>query len=442
VSTASSSSQRLRDAVDAVVAAGKAAGLDDGKVRDEAATIAAGVCRDVPDAADAWAATFGQGAGRFAGAARVGAEWGTQPAPLLAGLLAADRTDAARAYGAALADVAIEACALDPDPSLSCIYAAGLLARAQLGAAGVPPPPVATATTPVAVASAPVPVSAKAAEAQTAPAAPAPTLAELQAQLDSLIGLTAVKDQVHRQVALLRVNELRKAKGLKTPGVTRHLVFVGNPGTGKTTVARLVAGIYRALGLLEKGQLIETDRSGLVAGYVGQTALKTADVIKTALGGVLFIDEAYALASDDFGGEAVDILVKAMEDHRADLVVIVAGYTEEMKAFIDSNPGLESRFGTTITFPDYTEDELVKIFEQCCREADFTPTTGCIARLRDLLRAEPRDKGFGNGRLVRNLFEGAVARQAWRLREKDAPSVDDLRRLRADDLPDAARSGG
>jgi Cdc6-like AAA superfamily ATPase len=175
----------------------------------------------------------------------------------------------------------------------------------------------------------------------------------------------------------------------------------------------------------------------LVAGYVGQTALKTADMIKEAIGGLLFIDEAYALASDDFGDEAVDTLVKAMEDHRDELVVIVAGYPEEMKTFIDSNPGLESRFGTTISFPDYTENELVDIFEQACGEADFKPTPGSISRLRALIRAEPRDKGFGNGRLVRNLFEGAVARQAWRLRENETPSVDDLRRLRADDLPEA-----
>ena len=163
-------------------------------------------------------------------------------------------------------------------------------------------------------------------------------------------------------------------------------MFVGNPGTGKTTVARLVAGIYRALGVLPQGQLVETDRSGLVAGYVGQTALKTIDVVKSALGGVLFVDEAYALAGDDFGSEAINTLVKAMEDHRDDLVLIVAGYPDEMEVFIRSNPGLSSRFRTTITFADYSDDELVAIFASMCKDADFTPTPECTTRLRARLQ--------------------------------------------------------
>jgi SpoVK/Ycf46/Vps4 family AAA+-type ATPase len=212
-------------------------------------------------------------------------------------------------------------------------------------------------------------------------------------------------------------------------------VFSGNPGTGKTTVARLVAGIYRAVGVLPKGQLIETDRSGLVAGYVGQTALKTADVIKSALGGVLFVDEAYALATDDFGNEAIDTLVKAMEDHRDELVVIVAGYTEEMAIFISSNPGLESRFRTTIGFPDYSDDELIAIFKDMCSDADFTPADDAVGRLQLLLKGVVRDRRFGNARWVRNQFDAAVVRQAWRLRDIAAPTVDQLRTLEADDLP-------
>ena len=180
--------------------------------------------------------------------------------------------------------------------------------------------------------------------------------------------------------------------------------------------------------------MIETDRSGCVAGYVGQTALKTAEVVKSALGGVLFVDEAYALATDDFGNEAIDTLVKAMEDHRDDLVLIVAGYTDEMVEFIASNPGLESRFRTTIDFADYSDDELVAIFLQLCHESDFAPADGCEARLRDLLKRQMRDRNFGNARYVRNQFEAAVVRQAWRLRDVSAPTVEQLRTLVPDDL--------
>jgi len=435
---------RLVDAIAAVRSVAAAAGLPADAVAREGANVAAGVCADVEGASGPWAEAFGQSPGGFGAAAEVGRAFASERTPLLASLVAAGRTEDARSYAAALAGLAAEACALDPDPTLACINAAGFVARAQLNAVapqpgltpGVPDyvtPPVPAGATATATTTAPTATAAATAEA---PVKPLPTLPELMAQLDALVGLRAVKDQVHRQTELLRINILRKEKGLKTPEVSRHLVFVGNPGTGKSTVARLVAGIYRALGLLEKGQLVETDRSGMVAGYVGQTALKTADVVKSATGGVLFIDEAYALAGDDFGSEAIATLLKAMEDHRDELVVIAAGYPDEMEKFITSNPGLESRFGTTITFPDYSEDELVAIFRGACSDADFTPTSGCVDRLQELIRAEPRNKGFGNARLVRNLFEAAVARQAWRLRKKQSPTLDDLRRLQADDLPD------
>jgi SpoVK/Ycf46/Vps4 family AAA+-type ATPase len=280
--------------------------------------------------------------------------------------------------------------------------------------------------------------AATAAEAAKAKAAEPPpkTLTELLAELDDLTGLTDVKAEIHRQVAVLRIEGLRHKAGLKSPTITRHLVFVGNPGTGKTTVARLVGGIYRALGLLSKGQLVEVDRSELVAGYLGQTAIKTAEVVASAAGGVLFIDEAYSLAGDQYGTEAVDTLVKEMEDRRDDLVLIVAGYPEPMAIFITQNPGLASRFRTTIEFDDYTDAELVEIFLGMAKAADYDVTDECLDHYRMILSTTPRGPAFGNGRFARNLMEAAIGRHAWRLRDVAEPTLQQLRELIADDLDD------
>ena len=266
------------------------------------------------------------------------------------------------------------------------------------------------------------------------PAGPEKSVEELLAELDAMIGLDRVKREVHQQVAMLKVEQKRVAAGMKNPDVTRHLVFVGNPGTGKTTVARMVSGIYHALGLLEKGHLVEVDRSELVAGYLGQTAMKTAEVCDKATGGVLFIDEAYALGGDDYGKESINTLVKEMEDGRDKLVVIVAGYTHPMVVFMAQNPGLSSRFKTVIEFDDYTDDELVLILRKLASAADYDISREAEMTFRGILAGTARTQAFGNGRFARNLLEEAIGRHAWRLQDVEDPTHAQLRELKAEDF--------
>ena len=269
-----------------------------------------------------------------------------------------------------------------------------------------------------------------------------PDFDELMAQLDSLVGLDDVKKDIKNLMNLVKVRRLRKENGLPIPPMSLHMVFMGNPGTGKTTVARIISGLYAAIGVLEKGQLIEVDRSGLVAGYVGQTALKTQEVIKSALGGVLFIDEAYSLASggeNDFGREAIETILKAMEDHRDELIVVVAGYDGPMEKFINSNPGLQSRFNKYFYFPDYNGEQLLYIFKGQCKKNGYTLTEEAEAEAKAMFEElyENRGENFGNGRDVRNVFEDTVVRQSNRVAALDAPTKDDLMQFLPEDLKDA-----
>ena len=241
-------------------------------------------------------------------------------------------------------------------------------------------------------------------------------------------------------INLVKVRKLRQQAQLPTPPMSLHLVFMGNPGTGKTTVARLLSRIYHCIGVLSKGQLVEVDRSGLVAGFVGQTAIKTQQAIEKALGGVLFIDEAYSLVnqdnSNDFGHEAIEVLLKNMEDHRDDLIVIVAGYTDQMEDFIHANPGLESRFNKYFYFEDYTAPELLVIFQSMAEKNSYVLSEDGEQWLKDTLEQmhQERDENFGNARDVRNLFEQAITRQADRVAQLEAPTREQLMELTLDDL--------
>jgi Cdc6-like AAA superfamily ATPase len=338
---------------------------------------------------------------------------------------AASRTTTARAVMLSLQEIGREAAALDGD-----------IARTELT----------TLTDYILMLRQAVP-SKQVAEQAGSAQAPTETLETLLAKLHRLVGLKEVKERVETLVNTIRVRQLRQQHGLPVPPVSLHMVFTGNPGTGKTTVARLMAGIFRALGVVEKGQLVEVDRTGLVAGYVGQTALKVHERVEAALGGVLFIDEAYALVAgrgdNDFGYEALDVLVKAMEDQRDDFIVIVAGYPDKMREFIDSNPGLTSRFANFVEFEDYDADELLLILERMVEDHGYTLSDATRARARQLFTemVEGKSATFANARDVRNIFERALAKHANRLAKVPQPTKAELMSLEPDDLahPDSIR---
>ena len=260
-------------------------------------------------------------------------------------------------------------------------------------------------------------------------------------ELEGLIGLNNVKQEIKTLANLVKVQQARKDEGLKNSTLSYHLVFTGNPGTGKTTIARIIASIYKDLKILKKGHLVETDRSGLVAEYLGQTAVKTNAVIDTALDGVLFIDEAYSLTdeNDSYGKEAVATLLKRMEDDRDRLVVILAGYTENMTHFIMTNPGLESRFNKYIEFTDYNAEELFQIFMRLAHKYDYLVDEEAQQIIKDLINTEieSKDKQFGNARFVRNLFENILANQANRLANNNTLSSESLRTIVKEDCVNA-----
>lgn len=259
-------------------------------------------------------------------------------------------------------------------------------------------------------------------------------------KLQLLTGLNTVKSTVQELVNIAKIGQIQAQVGIKAPTITRHLVFTGSPGTGKTTVARIIGEIYKDLGVLSKGHFIEVDRTGLVGEYLGQTAPKTANVIQSAMGGVLFIDEAYSLVPKDkndmYGQEAISTLLKMMEDHRDDLVVIVAGYQEEMQRFIHSNPGLKSRFSKSIHFEDYSVKELTRIFQEDCKRYGYIVGPETVETLYRLIsQFEAKIGELGNGRFVRNIFDRCVANQCNRLVTLKKPSEKELKTFQPSDIP-------
>jgi hypothetical protein len=367
------------------------------------------------------------------------------PTELFGLLIAADAKDGtvhSHVYYQAAVELAFAVAAVDAHTStdeldtierfrgtlLTAMDNAGVRRPGQPAPSPTPAPDkTATAGTPAAPPAEPAPVEE-----------PARPLDELLAELDALVGLAVVKLEVKRAADLTRIEQIRKERNLPVLEHSRHLVFTGNPGTGKTTVARLLSQIYRTLGVIEKGHLVETDRSQLVAGFVGQTAIQVRKVFDDADQGMLLIDEAYALlrgGDNDFGREAIDTIVKLVEDRRDSIIVVLAGYPEEMAELVDANPGLRSRFPKFIDFPDYSTDELMAIFTSLGAKQRYVCDPAALAKVRAWIDAQPRVRGFGNGRLVRNLFEAAVMRQASRLVGVDKPTDDQLCTLTVDDLP-------
>ncbi len=288
------------------------------------------------------------------------------------------------------------------------------------------------------------PAQAPAGQAEAEEETPPEDINDLKAELNELIGLEGIKREVNNLINIVTIYKLRQQNGLKTVDMSLHMVFSGNPGTGKTMIARLMSRIYKSLGMLKKGHLVEVDRSGLVAGYVGQTATKTSAVIEKALGGVLFIDEAYALnnkSENDFGQEAIDTLLKAMEDHRDDLVVIVAGYDGLMDQFIHSNPGLESRFNRYLHFDDYTVEEMLAILDLQLKKGQYRLTEGARAAVGDYIKAANTSSiAFGNARGVRNIFERLLVAQANRLAQGGDVTKEDLMDITEEDVAAARAS--